>query len=278
MPSPFPGMDPHLEISGGWRDFHATFIATCRDAINDLLPDRYVARIDERFRVVEVPRDRGRTRYPDVAIVRTGTGAVYEAAVAGVAVLDLEPVMVRLTRTVQEEIRETRIEIRREPDWELVTSIELLSPANKEEPGFSAYLAKRADVIAQPVHLVELDLLIGGRRLPMDAPLPPGDYYALVSRAEQRPASDVFAWSVRRALPVIPIPLSRPDPDLLLNLAAIFATTFRRGRYERSINLRPAPEPAPRPGRPGLGGVAGPGGGVLRRGTAHGRRDPVKWA
>lgn len=236
MPSPFPGMDPYLEISGDWRDFHAAFIATCRRALNDRLPDRYVARIDERFRVVEVPRDRGRTRYPDVAVVRTGSGAASQVAGGGVATLDLAPVVVRLTRTVKEEVRETWIEIRREPAWDLVTSIELLSPANKAEPGFSDYLAKRADVIEQPVHLVELDLLVGGRRLPMDDPMPPGDYYALVSRAAERPESEAFAWSVRRALPVIPIPLTHPDSDILLNLAEVFATTFREGRYERSID------------------------------------------
>ena len=241
MPSPFPGMDPYLELSGDWRDFHATFIATCRDAINDRLPEHYVARIDERFRVVEVRRERGRTRYPDVAVVRTGPGSVAEEADRDVALLDLAPVLVRLAPTVKQELRKTWIEIRREPDWELVTSIELLSPANKAETGFSDYLAKRADVIARPVHLVELDLLLGGRRPPMDDPLPPGDYYAIVSRAEGRPASEVYAWSVRRVLPVIPI--SRPDPDLLLGLEEVFATTFRRGRYERSINyarsLRP---------------------------------------
>lgn len=159
-----------------------------------------------------------------------------EAADRGIATLELEPVVVRLAKTVKDEIRETWIEIRREPDWELVTSIELLSPANNEDPGFSEYLAKRADLMAQPVHLVELDLLIGGRRLPMDDPLPPGDYYAFVSRAALRPESDVFAWSVRRALPTIPIPLSHPDPDIRLDLAGVFAATFRRGRYERSID------------------------------------------
>ena len=71
--------------------------------------------------------------------------------------------------------------------------------------------------------------------MPMDDPLPPGDYYALVSHAAERPASEVFAWSVRRALPVIPVPLSSPDPDVLLNLAEVFAKTFREGCYERSI-------------------------------------------
>ena len=48
----------------------------------------------------------------------------------------------------------------------------------------------------------------------------------------------MFGWSVRRALPVVPIPLSQPDPDLHISLAETFATTFRRGRYERSIDYR----------------------------------------
>ena len=236
MPSPFPGMDPFLEVSGDWRDFHATFIATCRDAINDRLPDHYIARIDERFRVVRTGPEPERGRYPDVSVVRTGPGMASARPEAGVATLDPPPVMVRLAKIREEEVRETWIEIRREPDWELVTSIELLSPANKSGRGFAEYLAKREDLIDRPVHLVELDLLVGGRRPPMDDPLPPGDYYAFVSRAELRPASAVYAWSIRRPLPTIPIPLTAPDPDVPLDLAAAFAATYRRGRYERTIN------------------------------------------
>ena len=236
MTSPFPGMDPFLEVSGDWRDFHASFIASCRDAINDRLPDPYVARIDERFRVVRTRQGGGRGRYPDVSVVRTEPRAASPPAEAGVATLELSPVMVRLAKTFREEVRETWIEIRREPNWDLVTSIELLSPANKSGRGFSKYPVKRDDLIDRPVHLVELDLLVVGRRPPMDDPLPPGDYYAFVSRAEARPTSEVYAWSIRRPLPTIPIPLNAPDPDLPLDLAAVFAATYRRGRYERSID------------------------------------------
>lgn len=48
--------------------------------------------------------------------------------------------------------------------------------------------------------------------------------------------SDVYAWSIRDPLPTIPIPLLAPDPDIPLDLAAIFATVFQRGRYDRSID------------------------------------------
>jgi hypothetical protein len=93
-------------------------------------------------------------------------------------------------------------------------------------------------MIARPIHLVEVDLLLGGRRLPMARPLPLGDFYVIVSRTEQRPRADVYSWSIRDRLPTIPIPLVLPDPDVLLDLAAIFATVYERGRYDRSIDYR----------------------------------------
>ena len=70
----------------------------------------------------------------------------------------------------------------------------------------------------------------------MARPLPRGDYFAFVSRTERRPRSDVYAWSLRDPLPTIPIPLLSPDPDIPLDLAAIFATVYQRGRYEQSID------------------------------------------
>ena len=121
------------------------------------------------------------------------------------------------------------------PDLSLVTVIEILSPTNKSGLGRTDYLVKRREFLDQPVHLVEIDLLLGGHRLPMGGPVPPGDYFAYVSRAEKRESSDVYAWSIRRPLPVIPIPLSPPDPDLRLDLAAVVARAYDEGRYRRLI-------------------------------------------
>jgi hypothetical protein len=114
----------------------------------------------------------------------------------------------------------------------------LLSPSNKEEPGRSQYLTKRLAVIYQQVHLVELDLLLGGQRLPMARPLPKADYYYLVSRSERRPDSDVFSWKLRDRLPTLPIPLRAPDLDIQLDLGAVFATAYARGRFYRRINYQ----------------------------------------
>jgi hypothetical protein len=139
-----------------------------------------------------------------------------------------------LITTIIEDVKERWIEIRRRPDWAPVTIIELLSPTKKHGHGYDEYLYKRISLIARSIHLVELDLLIGGHRPPMGRPLR-GDYHALVSRTEQRPLSDDYSWSIRRPLPTIPIPLLAPDQDVPLDLAAVFTTVYQRGQYERSI-------------------------------------------
>ena len=90
--------------------------------------------------------------------------------------------------------------------------IEILSRSNKSGLGRGQYLQKRRELLDQPVHLVEVDLLLGGKRLPMGGRLPAGEYYAFVSRAEKRESSDVYAWSIRRPMPAIPIPLVSARP------------------------------------------------------------------
>jgi len=200
MPSPFPGLDPFLESQGFWLDFHTKLLTYCSDAIHAALPGRYAALIGERISLVDL------------------TGEA------------------RLARKDLDEVPERWIEIKRLPDLALVTAIEILSPTNKSGLGRSQYLQKRRELLDQPVHLVEIDLLLRGQRLPMGGPLPPGDYYAFVSRAEKRDSSDVYAWSIHRALPAIPIPLSPPDPDLSLDLAAVVARAYDQGRYHRLIH------------------------------------------
>jgi hypothetical protein len=234
MPSPFPGMDPYLEISGLWPDFHQRFNTYWCDQISDSLPDRYEARIDERVHLVELELDEQQIRQirPDVAVLdRGGQG---RSAASG-AVATLESVTIPLLTTTQ-EVRESWIEIFHRPDHALVAVLELLSPTNKADAGYGDYLAKRAAILRQRVHLVELDLLLTGHRMPLSAALPQGDYYSMVARSDRRPNVDVYSWSVRDRLPTIPIPLRAPDPDIGTNLAAVFATAYERGRYARSID------------------------------------------
>lgn len=238
MPSPFPGMDPFLEDPAFWSDFHSTFINYWREAIADALPSHYEARLGERVYLIEQEPDERKLVFPDVAVTYAD-GA--QAPPAAGAVATLEPVTIPLT--ILEGPRETYIEILHRPDRSLVTALELLSPSNKQQPGRTEYLAKRNALLFQQVHLVELDLLRGGRRLPLKKALPPGDAFYFVSRAEQRPDCQVYAWPLQHPLPTLPVPLRLPDADLLINLAEVFTTAYDRGRFQRGIDYRdPLPD------------------------------------
>jgi hypothetical protein len=114
-----------------------------------------------------------------------------------------------------------------------VTVIELLSPANKRAgaDGRREYLRKREQILQSTVHLVEIDLLLKGERLPTVEPLPEADYYAFVSRSEYRPAVEVYYWRRDERMPTIPVPLLREDGEVYLDLQAVYEETYRRARY-----------------------------------------------
>jgi hypothetical protein len=123
------------------------------------------------------------------------------------------------------------LEIRDRRNRQLVTLIELLSPANKRPGGDrDQYLAKRQEILGSTAHLVEIDLLRGGQRPPVEE-LPDCDYCVLVSRGEQRPRVGLWPLQLRDRLPVIPIPLRDPDPDVELDIQAVLHDIYDKARY-----------------------------------------------
>lgn len=232
MTSPFPGMDPYLEDPAFWADFHHRFIDDWCDAIAARLPAAYEARLDESVNLVQMSPEVVKLIYPDVAVSRGASRRRSKSAGGGT--LLLEPVII--PHEFLEEVRQARIEILHRPGRSLVAVLEMLSPTNKTADGFELYRAKRQAALHQKIHLVELDLLVGGNRLPLSRPLPEGDYFAFVSRSEDRPNCEVYSWTVRQALPTIPVPLRAPDADVRVDLSKVFQKTFKRGRYARSLS------------------------------------------
>jgi hypothetical protein len=127
------------------------------------------------------------------------------------------------------------------PDASLIAVLELLSPTNKEGDGRQLYLEKRNELLRETVHLVELDLLLGGKRLPIKGKLPPGDYFASVARGDQRPWCEVYGWKLSEPLTRIRLPLKPPDPDLIFDLPGLLAEAYRKGRYARDLPYASAP-------------------------------------
>lgn len=241
MPSPFPGMDPYLEDPAFWDDFHDSFIVYWRDALNGICPAHYEARVDTRTHLLDLTSGEDRTPRPDVLVHRGSDPLLGQASLSAATI---EPVTLPL-RYLDEE-RETFLEIRRRPHRVVVAVLELLSPSNKLGDGRREYLAKRQALLHQDVHLVELDLLRGGGRIPLRGSAE-GDYFQYVSRGDRRPSCDVYGWTIRDPLPRLPIPLQAPDADAIMNPAGIFSTAYDLGRYRSSLRYDQAP-PADWPG------------------------------
>jgi hypothetical protein len=212
MPSPFPGMDPFIEDQR-WPGFQHSLISQLCDMLVASLRPVYEIEPEKRI-YLEHSDD--------------------------------------LIREVEE--REAYLVIRKTGEREIVTVIEVLSPSNKRRgsDGRREYLKKRSEVLWSSAHLVEIDLLVGGERLPTDRPLKPmTDYCAFVCRAGQRPQAEVFEWTIHDRLPRIPIPLLPGDADAILDLQAAFNSVYDRSGYDYalhydtplSVSLRPQDQP-----------------------------------
>jgi hypothetical protein len=143
----------------------------------------------------------------------------------------------RPTATEFEELAEEELQLRKQRRIVIyvqsrprlaVTSIELLSPSNKESGalGQTRYLEKRASALHGGLHWVEIDLLRGGERPPIPVRVPASDYLAYVAQAT--PSGwhhQLDTWTVRDTLPILPIPLLGDD-HAALDLAACFREAY----------------------------------------------------
>jgi hypothetical protein len=240
MPSPFPGMNPYLEQSDAWHDFHERFLPALADAINALVGARYIVKIDEHLYVREQATGKDRlVGRGDVWVADLGPGGT--ATAVATAVHTAAPTEVDLPSV--DVTGQCFVEIWDDQQRRLVTVVELLSPSNKYAgPERDQYLGKRWDVLRSTAHFVELDFLRGGPRLPLRNH-PACDYYVLVSRSERRMKAGFWPLTVRDPLPTIPIPLLAGDPDVLLDLQAVLHTVYDRAGYAKYV-YRGSPEPA----------------------------------
>jgi hypothetical protein len=227
MPSPFPGMNPYLERDTVWSDFHSEYCKAIKKALVPQVQPEFYVKFNEHIYVHEEPsRLVGLT---DVSVTRKslpnhGNGSV--------DLLDA-PVHVRLTESFEERV--LFVEIFDKEDHTLVTLIELLNPANKRKSAArDQFLPKRWQIMKSSVDYVEIDLLRGGPRLPMEG-MPPCDYYVLVSRAAERPDMGLWPVSLRKPLPIVPIPLPAPKKEVRLALQELLNQAYDEAGYANYI-------------------------------------------
>jgi hypothetical protein len=133
------------------------------------------------------------------------------------------------------------VEIRDAAERELVAAIEVLSPTNKRGDGRQEYLVKRQRILLSLAHLIEIDLLRKGQRVPMQQSLPNAPYFVFVGRAEKRPLTEVWPVQLDQPLPAVPIPLLPGDADVELDLQAAFDNVYQLG-YDLAVDYRRPPE------------------------------------
>lgn len=236
MPSPFPGMDPYLEGSL-WSTVHTQLSAEIARQLAPRLRPRYLALTTERF-VTVMPEDVAIATcaiIPDVSVAQVGRGPTPAAGTA------LAPPL-RLATVMPESLPHVTVEIRDRANRRLVTAIEVLSAANKRADGYEEYLAKRHRLLLSAVHLLEIDLLRQGERVPMQQPLPESPYFVLLSRSAERPMTEVWPVRLDEPLPTVPVPLLPGDPDVPLDLQAAFAAVYDAVGYDLAVDYSRPPE------------------------------------
>jgi Protein of unknown function (DUF4058) len=237
MPSPFPGMNPYLEQADVWTDFRDRLIPAIADALAAQVDPDYIVKITEQ-RYIHEPSATLR-RFVGRADVSAARGKKRGGVKAGTATLE-PPRRVELPDIRIERI--SQVEIRDRLKRNLVTVLEVPSPANKYAGSDrEQYLSKRGSLLASPVHYIEIDLLRGGPRMPFGE-TPECDYCVLVSRADQRPQADLWPVSLWEPLPLIPVPLQAPHPDAKLDLQQLLHRVYDAARYQTYIyDASPSP-------------------------------------
>ena len=241
MQSPFPGMDPYLERH--WGDVHQRLVTYICDQLQSKLPADLRARMEQRV-FVETSEWR-HEYYPDVRVIErpSRTTAAGAMAVAEPSVMTSveengldrsQPLLIDLD---VEPLTEGFIEIVDvKSGHRVITSIEVLSPANKNAgEGQRLYLQKRYDMKQAGVNTVEIDVLRGGQRVLMIHPdqIPPWhrtDYQVCVWRAAKPSSVGVYRAALREKLPLIAIPLRPDDPDALLDLQSVVQPVLPKRR------------------------------------------------
>jgi hypothetical protein len=241
MSSPFPGMNPYLENSELWSEVHHRLISSIAASISPSLPPTYRVAIEKRV-YTQVPEDSILVGIPDVSVLSRRTTTAQTPTLTAPQTADDG---ITITLPMPEEIREGYLEIRDMGTGDVITAIEVLSPTNKRAgKGRDAYIAKREEILSSSTHLVEIDLLREGVPMPIVENLPRSHYRILVSRSEQRPRGNLYAFNVQQPIPPIVIPLRPTDNSPTLTLQELLTAIYDEARYDLAIDYQQEPIPA----------------------------------
>ena len=250
--NPFPGMNPYLERSDLWPDFHNRLIAAIAAELGPHLPGDYRIGLEQRVEVSEhigLPPSLA-LMIPDALVSDAPSsaspgGMTTTAAATAVAASPKKDAAAAIPVRMPREVRVTWLRVESAPSRRVVTIIEVLSPTNKAPgEGRRRYIRKREAILAAGVNLVEIDLLRRWEPMPLETPPPASDYRILLCRAWQRPDALLYPFTVRQPIPQFPLPLLPDDPEPEVALGPIIDGMHHTARYTQvAAYENPPPEP-----------------------------------
>jgi Protein of unknown function (DUF4058) len=241
MPNPFPGMNPYLESPDFWPQVHHLLISSIFESLVPQLLPKYIVDIEKR--VYELSGDNSLlVGIPDVTVQRSPIQTNPTSSNVAVAAPPVTALKVRVPVPV--EYREAYLEVRDTETREVVTVIEVLSPANKRPgKGREMYETKRENVFNSRTHLVEIDLLRSYQPLPVFGNDIEANYRILVSRGNQRPIADLYIFNLPDTIPQFPLPLRPDDAEPIVDLQALLNGVYDRAAYDFRIDYTTEPVP-----------------------------------
>lgn len=236
-------MDPYLEDPPRWGGVHTGMILHIAEFLNRVLPAGYAAEPGERLWVVRPERN----IYPDVAVVEPPRLPARPSAVAAGATATVDPPWVITVERY--EMREPFLNITAVNDpGRIITAVEVLSPSNKRlgSEGRNLYLKKQEEVLQSVTHLLEIDLLRAGAHTvaaprALLAERGAWDYAVCLHRAASAGRFEVWPFTVRDRMPRVAVPLAEGEPDVVLDLQAVFDGVYDAGPYPRRVDYRRDP-------------------------------------
>jgi hypothetical protein len=236
MPSPFPGMDPYLERPELFPALHHLLISEIARFLSPQLRPKYLVYVEVRM-YETVDEDLSLTGIPDVSVMHPQTATETTASNVAVASPPTQPLTV--TIPMPYTVREGYLEIRERGEKELITVIEVLSPTNKRTgKGRQMYEKKREEILGSRTHLIEIDLLRRGRKMPVIGNEIDSHYSVLVCRGNRRPKADLYAFNVQNPMPAFPLPLRSGDTEAIINLQELFNQIYDIASYDLKIDYR----------------------------------------
>jgi Protein of unknown function (DUF4058) len=240
MLNPFPGMNPYLEHPELWHQVHNHLIGGIAFAIANQIAPKYRVSIEQRcYQSFDDPQSL--VGIADVGIKPDVAQDDRRLESSGSVSTLIKPQRVQIP--IPWEVKERYLEVREVATKELITVIEILSPANKRSgEGRSLYEAKRMKILTTLTNLIEIDLLRSGKPMTMMG-AGESDYRILVSRSGDRPHADLFRFDLQQVIPDFPVPLRPESAEVMVDLQSVLNDVYQRGRLDLSIDYSQDPIP-----------------------------------